>query len=85
MLTFEGRATVEGVLRLGLPLNPDLNVFADLGLGYSSLSQAYTSIGTSADVALGQGWDLRAQYKYNYDLSGDPAHHTLLTGLLRHF
>lgn len=72
-------------LRAGLPITDSLNFFGHAGLGYSSRTDAFVSVGSSLEADFGDGWRWRADYRFNRDLSNEQASHTALTGLLRSF
>jgi hypothetical protein len=83
--TTSGEATVEGSLRAGVPLADTINAFGNVGLGYSFDTDAFVSLGMSLEADVGEGWLIRADYRYSHDLSGDGGSHKLLAGLLHTF
>ena len=78
-----GEVTIEGGLRAGIPLTDTINFFGSAGLGYSFDTDAFVSVGASLEADVGSGWIVRADYRYNHDLSGDAGTHKVLAGLLR--
>ncbi|MGV8921668.1 MAG: hypothetical protein ACOH2R_28530 [Pseudomonas sp.] len=80
-----GEVTVEGSLRAGIPLTDVVTVFGATGLGYSFDTAAFVSVGASLEADLGGDWLVRADYRYNHDLSGDAGTHKVLMGLMHGF
>ena len=80
-----GEVTIEGSLRAGASLTEIINLFAHAGLGYSFDTGAFISVGANLEADVGNGWLMRADYRYNHDLTGDLGSHRILTGLLRTF
>ncbi|WP_332690654.1 hypothetical protein [Devosia sp.] len=84
-LVSNGDAEIEAGVRIGLPLTDALSVFGNAGLGHSTATGAFASIGISTDFLLTSDVALRLDYRYGHDLSGDPANHRILGGLVRAF
>jgi hypothetical protein len=77
-----GELTAEASVRAGIQLAQTFAVFGHAGLGYSSDTEAFASMGTSLEVDVGSGWVARADYRFNHDLSGEVDTHKVLAGLL---
>jgi opacity protein-like surface antigen len=80
-----GEVSIEGGLRAGHGLTDTISIFGTAGLGYSFDTDAFFSIGANLEAEVGSGWLLRADYRYNHDLSGDTGSHKVLAGLLHRF
>ena len=80
-----GEVTLEGSLRAGVGLTDAVTVFGNVGLGYSFDTDAFVAVGASLEADIGEGWLVRADYRYNHDLSGDAGTHKVLAGLLHRF
>jgi len=66
-------------------LTDAISFFGNAGLGYSFDTDAFVSIGASLQADIGSGWIVRADYRYNHDISGNDGTHKVLMGLLREF
>ena len=80
-----GEITLEGGLRAGFAVTDTISVFGAGGIGYSFDTQTFVALGGSLEAAVGDGWLVRADYRYNHDLSGETGKHRVLAGLLRSF
>ena len=77
--------SVEGDVRVGVPVTPSVSLFGFAGLGYSSETEAFASLGVSLEADVGAQWLVRADYRYSLDLSGEDGSHKVLLGLVRGF
>ena len=80
-----GEVSIEAVGRAGVELGDGIGAFGSLGLGTSSHAGPFVTTGFSVEAAIGEGWDVRGQYRYAHDLSGDPHGHSLLAGVVTRF
>lgn len=80
-----GDVVLEGNLRAGAALTDTIALFGTAGLGYSFDTDALVSVGASLEAEISSGWVVRADYRYNHDLSADAGSHKVLAGLLRRF
>jgi opacity protein-like surface antigen len=80
-----GEVALEGSIRAGLSLTDTISVFGNAGLGHSFDTDAFVSVGASLEADVGNGWLVRADYRYNHDLNGGIDTHRVLTGLLHSF
>ncbi|HEV7276335.1 MAG TPA: hypothetical protein VGN80_08610 [Devosiaceae bacterium] len=85
LATTAGMASAEAAARVGVEFSDGIGVFGSLGLGISSHTGPFVTTGAAVEMSIGQGWDLRAQYRYAHDLSGDPHAHLLLAGMITRF
>lgn len=85
LATTGGVVSVEAVARVGAELGDGVGLFGSLGLGTSAHTGPFVTTGATLEMAIGEGWDLRAQYRYAHDLSGDPHTHSLLAGVITRF
>ncbi len=82
---FHGGGALEASLRLGFPLADSVTIYGAAGLGYDFDNDAFAVLAASAEAEIGNGWLVRADYRLNLDLSGEPATHRILSGLVKRF
>ncbi|RZA10274.1 MAG: hypothetical protein EOP02_34800 [Proteobacteria bacterium] len=80
-----GDGSLEAGLRLGIPINDSWALFGSAGLGFDWDRKAFAVVGLGTEIDIGNAWALRADYRLNLDLNGEPATHRLLTGLVKKF
>lgn len=81
----DGSSSLEGGLRLGMPLAGDMAVFSQLSLGTDSATGMFAGLGASLEWQADETLTWRAQYRHAFDLSGDPRKGALTLGAVFNF
>ena len=77
-----GRFTIEAGGYAGFAFNDTISAFGGLSLGHDSATGLCASTGAVIELAAGEATAMRIDYRYNFDLSGEPDSQRLLTGIL---
>ena len=80
-----GSSSIEGALRLGLPLSDGVAAFSQASLGFDSANGAVAGLGGGLEFQLTDTLTWRAQYRHAFDLSGAAGKGVVLTGAVFRF